>query len=197
MFFNGHKKNGDLAAKMLIQLMRAASAKHLIEARNQTRNPESVGFPPDFFNDEYMLGFVFTFGELCLDYLHGGTKMSGQKRGEYLLAYIDVVAYTSRSGYPFKLFYWDEIEKRDAGRPSAFSTEKFKAGDHAAMLIFGNFHGRLKDNGPDEVLAEAEKIAASTPNLDAITGLTTTESSYLHGALVEVTLSRHINKIWP
>jgi hypothetical protein len=193
MFFNGHKKNGRLAAGMLIPLMRAASTKHLMQARN----PKTAEFPPNFFNDEYMFGFVLTFGQLCLDYLHGGLKMSGIKRGEYLLTYVDVVADTCLSGYSFKLFNWDEIEKREAGRPSAFSTEEFKAGDHAAMLIFGAFHGRLRDNGPDEVLAEAEKIAASARSLDNITGLTTTDGERLYGALVEVTLSRRINEIWP
>lgn len=193
MFFSGHKKNGRLAATMVIQLMRAASAKQLM----RTLNPSNAEFPPNFFNDDYMFGFVSTFGQLCLEFLHGGTKMSAERRGEYLLTYIDVVADTCPSGYHLKLFYWDQIEKRDAGRPSTFCTEQFKAGDHAALLVFGAFHGRVKDNEHDEVLAEAKKIAASSRSLGAITGLVPTASSNLMAGLVEITLSRRINEIWP
>ena len=192
MFFNSHKKNGRLAASMVIQLLRAAATKQLMRSRS-TSSPH---FPPNFFNDDYIFGFVTTFGQLCLEFLHGGTKMSVEKRGEYFIAYLEAVAETCPSGYHLKLFYWDQVEKRSAGRPSAFDTDHFKSADHAAILIFGAFHGRVKDNENDTVLAEAKEVAASTQSLNALTGLPPSASSNLMIGLTQVTISRRINEIW-
>jgi len=156
----------------------------------------STHFPPNFFNDDYIFGFVTTFGQLCLEFLHGGTKMSVEKRGEYFIAYLEALAETCPSGYHLKLFYWDQVEKRSAGRPSAFDTDHFKSADHAAILIFGAFHGRVKDNENDTVLAEAKEVAASTQSLSALTGLPPSASSNLMIGLTQVTISRRINEIW-
>ena len=122
--------------------------------------------------------------------------MKLEKRGDYLTTYLDRIAETCPSGYHLRQYNWDQMEKSELGKPSASETDVFKEGDHAAMLIFGYFHGRLKDNDQDPVLSEAKKIASSTMSTAHITGLPPSAYSNLMIGLVEVTLSRRINEIW-
>jgi hypothetical protein len=183
MFFNKHKKAAKEVGVVVNNLMRVsfAGSSHL-------KLDGSFHPPYGLWTDKYIIGFISLFSSLLQQFEYRLDNLSSEKKGEFML-----IVFQSVCGDDCQ----SVIQTYLTNAHPEHQDPEFSRGVDDAATYWGAIAGRLKEDDPSPVLAEAKKIAKGLHEVVGDLGFETSSSGSLGSAVLQLTLQKHIEDKFP
>ncbi len=180
--FNKNKKiaNEIAAATMNTVRLCFATSKYLDE--------RGIFHPPyGFWNDSYIVGFIYGLSGCFLHFDFSGSSIKTEDKGEII-----VMVFANMCGNDYR-------QPMSIANDSALSKQNkdFNLGAAHSSTAYGAMSGRLKENDPDPLLAQAKVLAKQQHDINiemsGVLGISAASTnSSIGAAVIELTIMNHI-----
>lgn len=150
---------------------------------------QGVFHPPyNFWNDSYIVGFVYGLIGCFIHFDFSGSSIKAQDKGEIVLRTFEQICGN------------DFTQAMAVIRASAASQTnvEFNLGVDHSTTAYGAMSGRIKDNDPSTLLAEARLLAQKTHSVNievaSMIGTSTSSNSSLGSAVLELSMIKYVKE---
>ena len=185
MFFNRHIKQGrELGNAGRIMLMQSLES-------TQYRGRFTLHPPDDFFDNLYIRGFLDTWISFLISVAYGGANWSEKKKGRCSIEAMLTIDPSGKLKRHFVALIDPEV------RDQIWSSEPYREGYNAAILVVGAAYNRLYPDDPDPILAEAKPLAIMIEK-SSIQDLYPLQNkiSSLAAAITILTINKYVTDKW-
>ncbi|MFN5589448.1 MAG: hypothetical protein ACK48P_06420 [Holosporales bacterium] len=181
--FNSKKR---IASQISIAVM---STIRLCFVCSKHLDSQGIFHPPyNFWNDSYVVGFVYGLIGWFIHFDYSGSSMKTQDKGEIILRTFEQICGND---------FTQAMAIIQASAAAQNNAEFNLAVDHSATA-YGAMSGRIKDDDPSALLAEARLLAQRTHSVNiemaSMLGTSASSNSSLGCAVLELSIIKHVKE---
>ena len=177
MFFNKHKKQGREMGQNLLTMLSAALIGTPFFDENGKWKP-----PVEFFEDDYVFGFITGFSGMVIDVGLGGRSWSQDRRGECIIEVFKILDETGT------------LQRRliNLSSGSINRSPVLQNGSEAGMLAAVVIHNKLRPDYSSTDLVEAINMAKRLFSMKQFNSL----NEALPLSVLMVTIAKYLKENW-
>lgn len=183
-FFNSKKRISDEISNAISNTLRAC-----LQGKNFINNDKTLNVPKEFWNDEYICGFIICLSSLFIKLQFNGDSFSTLKSGEILNLILMKVCGE----------FWEDVLSVGNSNMKHESSLYKKGGDEA-VYIYHVINGTLKSDSSTSIIKQAKLLSqkrqkAYLENAKLINGNVKNTNQFNLGlAVIELTILKYIHE---